>query len=106
MDREEQYTHNMIRQQMAEMIEDEPATIWREILIVLNEDTDKPVCLAQRYVRMLRSHLVQRERMLDEQCKYADDLAIRVDMLERALTPQIKEILEAVSGQDYIESEY
>lgn len=106
MDREEQHTNNVIRQEMAELIEHEPATFWRDVLIVLNEDTNEPICLTQEHVRMLRSHLVQRERMLKQSYERDDYLSDRADTLENNVIPQIRKLLEEVSGRDWMECEY
>ena len=106
MDSADKYRCEMLHKSIAKMIEDEPATVWRDVLIALNVETDDPICLSPEYVDRLLTHLSMDAGLLNDAYDRSQSLYNRLMVLEEKVVPQIRKILETVSGRDWIESEY
>ena len=106
MDSADKYRNEMLHKSIAKMIEDEPATVWREVLIALNVETNEPICLSPEYVDRLLTNLSMDARLLEQAHQREQALYERAEMLKENVVPQIEKILETVSGQHWMECEY
>ena len=101
-----EYSDRMRREAIDAYIERE---IWeprKTAMLILNDTTKETICLSQDQARILLSDMEMTASLLDESYKRQQALFERAEMLKEKVWPQVKQLLETVSGRDWIESEY